>query len=54
MKYDVHNNGKIELYNIKDDESERFNLADAYPEKVSELDSLMRISRTESDLFKFE
>lgn len=54
VKYDVHNNGKIELYNIKDDESERFNLADAYPEKVSELDSLMRISRTESDLFKFE
>ncbi len=54
VKYDVHNDGKIELYNLKDDESEKFNLADTYPDKVAEFDSLMKVSRTESELFKFE
>lgn len=54
VKYDVHNNGKIELYNLSDDISEQNNLADKYPELISEFDSLMKHSRTDSDLFKFQ
>ena len=54
VKYDVHNNGKIELYNLRDDMSEKVNIADLYPEKVAELDSLMKISRVNSDLFRFQ
>ena len=54
VKYDVHNNGKIELYNLADDVSETNDLSDKYPEKVAEFDSLMRVSRTESELFKFQ
>ena len=54
VKYDVHNDGKIELYNIKNDISEEFDVADMYPEKVAELDSLMKVSRVDSDLFRFQ
>lgn len=54
VKYDVHNNGKIELYNLSSDKSETKDLANEYPEKVAEFDSLMKISRNESDLFKFQ
>lgn len=54
VKYDVHNDGKIELYNLKTDASEKFDMADKYPEKVAELDSLMKVSRTDSDLFEFQ
>lgn len=54
VKYDVHNNGKIELYNLKTDVSEKHDMSDVYPDKVAEFDSLMKVSRTESDLFKFQ
>ena len=54
VKYDVHNNGKIELYNLAADISEKNNLEEMYPEKVAEFDSLMKASRSESDLFKFQ
>ena len=54
VKYDVHNNGEIELYNLSDDVAESNNLAKQYPEKVDVFDSLMKVSRTESDLFKFQ
>lgn len=54
VKYDVHNNGKMELYNLKTDASEEFDLAGEYPDKVMEFDSLMKVSRTESELFKFQ
>ena len=54
VKYDVHNNGKIELYNLATDVSEEKNLTEKYPEKVAYFDSLMRASRTESELFKFQ
>ncbi len=54
VRYDIHNNGKIELYNLKDDVSEEVDLADSYPEKVAELDSLMKVSRIDSDLFSFQ
>ena len=33
---------------------EKVNIADLYPEKVAELDSLMKISRVNSDLFRFQ
>jgi arylsulfatase A-like enzyme len=54
VKYDVHNNGKIELYNLSADALEENDLSERYPEKVAEFDSLMNVSRTESDLFKFQ
>ena len=54
VRYNVHNDGKMELYNLKTDMSENIDLAGAYPDKVAEFDSLMKVSRTESDLFRFE
>ncbi len=54
VRYDVHNNGEIKLYNLNDDVSEEKNVADRYPEKVAEMDSLMKMSRVDSDLFKFQ
>lgn len=54
VRYNVHNNGRIELYNLKEDLSEENNLADDYPKMVAEFDSLMSCSRTESELFRFE
>ena len=54
VRYNVHNDGKMELYNLKTDLSENIDLAGAYPDKVAEFDSLMKASRTESDLFRFE
>ena len=54
MRYDVHNNGKIELYDLDADISETTDLADEYPDMITEFDSLMRASRTESDLFEFK
>ena len=54
VKYDVHNNGKIELYNLKDDVSEKYDLANEYPDLIAEFDSLMRCTRTESELFEFK
>ena len=54
VKYDVHNNGKIELYNLKDDASEEFDMSDLYPKKVAEMDSLMKVSRIDSEIFTFK
>ena len=54
VKYDVHNDGKIELYNIKDDVAEEVDVAEKYPDKVAEMDSLMKVSRVDSDLFRFQ
>ena len=54
VKYDVHNNGELELYDLATDVSETNNLAEKYPEKVAYFDSLMKVSRTESELFKFQ
>ena len=54
VKYDVHNDGKIELYNLKDDVSEENDVADKYPDKVAEMDSLMKVSRVDSELFQFK
>jgi hypothetical protein len=50
----VHNDGKIELYNLKDDVSEENDVADKYPDKVAEMDSLMKVSRVDSELFQFK
>ena len=54
VKYDVHNDGAIELYNLADDVSEEYDMSDVYPEKVAEMDSLMKVSRVESELFQFK
>ena len=54
VKYDVHNDGKIELYNLKDDVAEEVDVAGAYPDKVAEMDSLMKVSRVDSELFQFK
>jgi arylsulfatase A-like enzyme len=42
----------IELYNLKDDIREQNNLASQFPEKVTELVTLMEEGRTENDHFK--
>lgn len=44
----------IELYNLEEDISESQDLAIQYPEIVEELDSIMSISHTSSDVFQFE
>lgn len=49
----ISKGGRIQLYNLKEDIGEARNLAVDYPEKVKMFDSLMRVSRTESDLFRF-
>lgn len=54
VKYDVHNDGKIELYNLKDDISEEMDISGLYPDKVAEMDSLMKTSRIDSELFQFK
>ena len=46
--------GKFELYDLSIDESENKNIADQNPIIVKELKKIMKISRTESDLFPFE
>jgi len=38
----------LELYNLKTDLSEKTNVATAHPEVVSKMDSLLKVSRTES------
>lgn len=53
VRYNVSKGGRIQLYNLKEDIGETRNLAVDYPEKVKMFDSLMRVSRTESDLFRF-
>lgn len=54
VKYDVHNDGKIELYNLKSDVSEKFDVSEKHPDLVADFDSLLKTSRKESDLFKFQ
>lgn len=46
--------GKPELYNLKNDPSETEDLASQYPEIVSEMETILKNARTESDIFKFE
>ena len=53
VKYDVHNDGKIELYDLSVDEAEEYDVSGMYPDKVAEMDSLMKVSRVESELFRF-
>ncbi|WDE98174.1 arylsulfatase [Lentisphaera profundi] len=43
----------LELYNLKNDPSEKNDLAKQYPEKVAEFAKLIDKTHTESDLFKF-
>jgi arylsulfatase A-like enzyme len=42
---------KIELYNLKKDPSEQYNLAREYPEKVKEMKNIINSVRTESAIF---
>jgi arylsulfatase A-like enzyme len=46
-------NGKLELYNLKKDVSEKTDVAEKYPNVINELNQLMKEARTESDHFKF-
>jgi arylsulfatase A-like enzyme len=45
------NGGKTELYNLKDDEGEKTDLAPQYPEKVKSLEQLMKKARVDSQEF---
>lgn len=53
VRYNVSKDGPIQLYNLADDIGETRDLAAEYPEMVEEFDSLMRVSRTESEWFRF-
>ena len=53
VKYDVNNEGKIELYDLSVDAAEEYDVSEMYPDKVAEMDSLMKVSRVESELFGF-
>jgi arylsulfatase A-like enzyme len=55
VRYNVNRNpnGKLELYNLKEDVSEKMNVAEKYPNVVNELNRLMKEARTESEYFKF-
>lgn len=53
VRYNVAGDGDIRLYNLAGDVAEQDDLADEYPGTVAEMDSLMRVSRTESALFDF-
>ena len=56
VSYNVFNAGKttLELYNIADDPGEQSDVANAHPEIVQELVTLMQQARTESEIFPFE
>ncbi|HET9486371.1 MAG TPA: arylsulfatase [Chryseosolibacter sp.] len=53
VRYDVAKDppGEPELYNLKDDPSEKNNVAKKYPRKVDELKTIMRAERIPSELF---
>ena len=55
VKYKVGENPDAlpELYNLANDIGETNNVADEYPEITREMDSLMRVSRTPSPVFRF-
>lgn len=53
VRYQVnqHPDGPLELYHLVDDPGEQHNVAEQYPEKVRELNELMRSSRIASETF---
>lgn len=51
--YDVSGGGSMQLYNLAEDPSEKYDLAASYPDKAGMLKDLMNASRTESALFNF-
>ena len=56
VQYNVNNTPtpQAELYNLSEDPSEESNLAEAFPEKVEELSTIMKNARTGSEVFKFK
>ncbi len=56
VNYNVFDPAKttVELYNIATDPGEQNNVAEANPEIVKELSELMKLARTESEVFTFE
>lgn len=52
VRYDFSRGGRIQLYDLSEDIGEENDLAEMYPDKVAEFDSIMRSARTESDIFK--
>ncbi|MBT8185285.1 MAG: sulfatase-like hydrolase/transferase, partial [Eudoraea sp.] len=54
VRYDIENNGKYELYNLKQDPSEANDLSEDLPEKVVELSAVLEASRTPSEVFRFK
>lgn len=53
VRNDLEHGGRIELYNLATDPGENEDLSEVFPEMVSRLDSLMKSSRTPSELFPF-
>lgn len=53
VRYRVDKGDETQLFDLAKDPSETHDLAKEYPELVEEFDSLMRVSRTRSDIFPF-
>ena len=53
IRYNVSKDGGIRLYHLADDIRETRDRAAEYPRKVEMFDSLMRVARTESEIFRF-
>ena len=45
--------GSIELYDLRDDISEKNNIADRHPEIVTEIEACMKTARTPVEHFKW-
>lgn len=54
IRYNVNKKENYQLYNLKNDSAEAFDLAPKMPKKVAELSKILESSRTESNVFLFE
>ena len=54
MRYNLDRKAPMQLYNLAEDPGEEHDLAAENPDLTEHFDSLMRVSRTDSDLFNFD
>jgi arylsulfatase A-like enzyme len=53
IQYNVNNKGQYELYELEKDRSESTNIASKFPAEVKKLSKLLKSSRTDSEVFRF-
>ena len=54
VRYNLDRKAPMQLYNLAEDPGEEHDLAAENPDLTEHFDSLMRVSRTDSDLFNFD